>query len=580
MPSVFTHPIPAVAVCVAFGSKIIPPRLAAASVLAAVLPDLDVVSFAFGVKYAEALGHRGLSHSIVLALGLAAFAFLIAPALKARRTTAFLAILFATLSHSVLDAMTTGGLGVAFFWPYDETRHFFSWRPIAVSPFSPKHFFSEWGYRVIMSELRYVWAPCAAFALAGLLARKIFFRRNVLALFLFFTLAPAHALASCWNDLAIEPLEILTWNTAQKLCGYKNMEHLWSANSIPKGTAAPSSLPQSQIPQEQREAARAFMRQNGVEALLVIQGGTIRLEEYAANMHAENRWTSFSMAKSFTGLLVGAAIADGAVKSLDDRISHYLPELAHGAYAAVTVRQVLTMTSGVAWNENYRDPASDVAKLADLADLGDKADENGQAFLAYMARLKRVAAPGKRFNYSTGESGLLGHLVRRATGKSLAAYMSEKIWSKLGMEHDAFWITDTAGIEISGCCFSATLRDYGRIGQFMLHGGRAGDTKVLPANWMAAATKASEPSRAQERPYGYQIWVRDGGAYQASGIFGQLIHVDPARDLVIVMLSAWENATGTGELHTARRAFIGAVQKAVDEKRVPGKGKKKSVKKR
>ncbi|MDL2209771.1 metal-dependent hydrolase [Desulfovibrio sp. OttesenSCG-928-O18] len=172
MASVFAHPAPALAVAAAFGPNIIPPRLAVVTVLAAIMPDLDVAGFAFGVKYAEALGHRGLSHSLVFALGLGFLALLAAPLMKARRIAAFLAVTLAVLSHIFLDAATTGGLGVAFFWPVDETRHFLPWRPIAVSPFSPKAFFSAWGKRVILTELRWVWAPCLAFALTGILLRR------------------------------------------------------------------------------------------------------------------------------------------------------------------------------------------------------------------------------------------------------------------------------------------------------------------------------------------------------------------------------------------------------------------------
>lgn len=180
MPSVFTHPAPALALAAGLGQNVIPPRLAAAIVIAAVLPDLDVASFAFGVRYAEAMGHRGLSHSLVFALAAAAVAASAAPLLRAGRVTAFLAVLFAVLSHIFLDAATTGGLGVAFFWPFDGTRHFLPWRPIVVSPFSPKAFLSEWGLRVILSELRWVWAPCFIFALAGIALRRSarFFGRN------------------------------------------------------------------------------------------------------------------------------------------------------------------------------------------------------------------------------------------------------------------------------------------------------------------------------------------------------------------------------------------------------------------
>ena len=173
MPSVFTHPVPVLALAAGLGPKRIPPRLTAFAVIAAVLPDLDVAGFAFGVRYAEALGHRGLSHSLVFALAVAALAFCAAPLLRAKRLTAFCVILFAVLSHIALDAATTGGLGVAFFWPFEETRHFLPFRPIAVSPISPRAFLSEWGLRVMLSELRWVWTPCAVFALAGILARTV-----------------------------------------------------------------------------------------------------------------------------------------------------------------------------------------------------------------------------------------------------------------------------------------------------------------------------------------------------------------------------------------------------------------------
>lgn len=172
MASVFTHPAPALALAAAFGPNVISTRLAVAAVLVSLLPDLDVAGFKFGIRYAEALGHRGLSHSLLFALGVSLFGALMAPLLKSKGRTVFLVFFAAILSHILLDAMTTGGLGVAFFWPLDETRHFLSWRPITVSPFSPRAFLSERGLAVIISELKWVWAPCTAFALFGYAVRR------------------------------------------------------------------------------------------------------------------------------------------------------------------------------------------------------------------------------------------------------------------------------------------------------------------------------------------------------------------------------------------------------------------------
>ena len=173
MPSLFSHPAPALACAVALGPRVMPLRLTGAAVIASIAPDLDVAGFFLGVRYAEALGHRGLSHSLACALLIGLVGFLAAPLLKTRRITAFLVLVAMPLSHIALDAMTTGGLGVAFFWPFDEARHFFSWRPIEVSPLNPKKFFTEWGLRVLLSELRYVWLPCVAVAVTGLVARRI-----------------------------------------------------------------------------------------------------------------------------------------------------------------------------------------------------------------------------------------------------------------------------------------------------------------------------------------------------------------------------------------------------------------------
>ncbi|MCC8194441.1 MAG: beta-lactamase family protein [Deltaproteobacteria bacterium] len=385
----------------------------------------------------------------------------------------------------------------------------------------------------------------------------LFVKRALAALAVTLCLADTVAAAPCWQTLDIKPQAILFWNTPEKLCGYQNMESLWSANTVSKGGSAASPMQHGKA-LALEDVTTGFMRKNGVYGLLVLHDGVVVQERYRGGFGPGKRWTSFSMAKSLTGLLVGAAIADGRIKSLDDRVADYLPELARGAYAPVTIRQLLTMTSGVAWNENYRDAKSDVAKLADLASGTER------NFLAYMASRPRKAPPGTVFTYSTGEAGIIGHLVRRATGKNLAVYMAEKIWSRLGMERDAVWITDRSGAEVSGCCFSATLRDYARIGRFMLEDGKIGGEAILPSGWMRETATASRPSRNRKRPYGYQMWVRENGAYQASGIFGQLIHVDPARNLVVVMLSAWDSAVGTAKQHEDRRAYLAAVKRAVD----------------
>ncbi|MDR0441389.1 MAG: metal-dependent hydrolase [Candidatus Accumulibacter sp.] len=167
MPTIITHAAPALALGAAFGFRRIPPRLFWVAVFCAMLPDFDVIGFRFGVNYADLLGHRGFSHSLSFAALCGALAWAAAPFLRCRRWLAFVLIFAAVASHIALDAATSGGLGVAAFWPFSGERYFFPWRPIRVSPLSLRAFLGERGLAVALSELRWVWLPCLAFAVAA-----------------------------------------------------------------------------------------------------------------------------------------------------------------------------------------------------------------------------------------------------------------------------------------------------------------------------------------------------------------------------------------------------------------------------
>jgi CubicO group peptidase (beta-lactamase class C family) len=299
----------------------------------------------------------------------------------------------------------------------------------------------------------------------------------------------------------------------------------------------------------------SYMAAFNVSGILIIKDGQIRLERYGLGRTDKDRWTSFSVAKSVTSTLVGAAIKDGYIKNLDEPVVKYIPDLKGSAYEGVSVKHLLTMTSGVKWNEDYTDPNSDVAKA------GSDPIVNGvNPIVAYMKRLPREAAPGTKFVYKTGETDLAGILVSKATGKTMAQYASEKIWKPYGMEQDAIWMLDAAGHERGGCCMSITLRDYGRLGQMMLDGGAG----VVPASWVAEAGRNEVAGLVDEpKPYGYgYFWWGAKNGFDARGIFGQMIHIDPAHHLVIVVNSAWPRATGQ-DLSAARQAFIEAATAAV-----------------
>ena len=255
-----------------------------------------------------------------------------------------------------------------------------------------------------------------------------------------------------------------------------------------------------------------------------------------------------------TSTLVGAAIKDGYIKSVDDPVTDYIPELKGSAYDGVTVAQLLTMTSGVKWNEDYTDPNSDVARM-----LVVPVPAGEDPTVAYMRRLPREAEPGTKWVYKTGETNLVGVLVWRATGKPLAEYLTEKVWKPFGMAQDAVWMVDTTNHEIGGCCLSVSLRDYARFGQFVLDGGKG----VVPDGWFADATSAHATVRPGGFGYGYQWWTYPGDMYGAQGIFGQAITIVPQEQLVVAVVSNWETATSSAN-RDGFRALIGKIVAAAE----------------
>jgi CubicO group peptidase (beta-lactamase class C family) len=293
----------------------------------------------------------------------------------------------------------------------------------------------------------------------------------------------------------------------------------------------------------------------------------LRLERYGLDFDSSGRWTSFSVAKSITSTLVGAAIRDGYIKSMDDKVSDYVPQMKGSAYDDVSIRQLLTMTSGVKWNEDYADPNSDVAKFNN-----HKPEEGVDALVSYMRKLPREVPAGTRWLYSTGETNLVGILLNQATKKPLSAYLSEKIWMPAGMEQQATWILSKTGQEISGCCIQAASRDFARFGQFILNGAAVNGQSIVPEGWLTEAITARTSIGQPDRGYGYLWWTYADGTFAARGIFGQGIFIDPKRKLVIASNANWRGGARDPVASASREAFYRAVQKAVDDEAgvVPG----------
>jgi CubicO group peptidase (beta-lactamase class C family) len=355
--------------------------------------------------------------------------------------------------------------------------------------------------------------------------------------------------------------DVLFWSQAQRDAAFRALDRLpvlAKSHVVAAGTT-PLPLPPGP-PLKLAVDVDAYMAGQRSAALLVVHDGKLRLERYGLGFERSGRWTTFSVAKSITSTLVGAALRDGYVRSMDDKVSDYLPQMKGSAYDDVSIRQLLTMTSGVRWNEDYADPSSDVARFNN-----HQPEDGVDALVSYMRRLPREVPAGTRWHYSTGETNLVGVLLGAATNKPLATYLSEKIWLPAGMEQPATWLLNRTGKEISGCCIQAAARDFARFGLFVLNGARVDGKSIVPDGWLADATTTRTDIGRPERGYGYQWWTYANGTFAARGIFGQGIFIDPKRKLVIVSNADWGGGASDRVASEAREAFYRAVQLAVDE---------------
>ena len=329
------------------------------------------------------------------------------------------------------------------------------------------------------------------------------------------------------------PENFLFWTPHQQVAGYRNIEKIFPTRDVKAGGAV-LELPEKKVnlgevtirSQDQKMTVDEYFARQNVAGLLVLKDGNIAYERYGLGNDRNSRWISFSVTKSVVSMLIGVAVRDGYIKSINEMTTDYLPRLKGSSYDQSTIKSILQMSSGVEWNEDYADPQSDV----------NSASWSTLALYEYLRHKPRAAEPGEVFNYNTAETNLVGTLLRSAIGNNLSTYLGEKVWRPFGMESDAYWsLSEPGGGEFGGCCISATLRDYGRIGLFALAEGRLADgSETMAKGWMAESTS---PSGAYSG-YGYLWWLLNSGTYQASGIFGQGICVFPDENVVIALHSA------------------------------------------
>jgi CubicO group peptidase (beta-lactamase class C family) len=354
---------------------------------------------------------------------------------------------------------------------------------------------------------------------------------------------------------------------------YRNIEEIFPTRRIAAGGTA-SSLMAGMTPDIHYQYGGAthsladFVTRTDTTGLLILKGDTVLFEGYYQGADPEDLFMSFSTGKSFVSTLVGIALGEGKIKSLNDPIMSYLPELKGSAYETATIKQVLQMATGTSYTEEYEDKNSDIAEFAAII-------ARGKGGLYDFARsFKASEKPGTRFYYATTNTEILGALIARVTGQPISEYMSEKLWRPLGAEAPARWILDqpgSAGREVAGGGLQIRLRDYGRFGLLFANLGRWHGRQLLPAGWVEQATRPADPyvdfgKLLPNYPlgYGYQWWCLPGPNHRftAQGIHGQFVLVDPVEHLVVVKLSSWRHAW-EDDKEAETYAFFAAVADAV-----------------
>ena len=293
-----------------------------------------------------------------------------------------------------------------------------------------------------------------------------------------------------------------------------------------------------------------YLAHNPATGLLIARGDTILIERYQYGRNDRHRFTSWSMAKTVTSMLVGIAIAEGHIRSVDDPAAAYVPALLGTEYGRTSLRHLLQMSSGVHFVEEYSG-RDDVARLS-----ADTFRQVGAGGVDAVTPFNVRAAPsGTKFSYASVEPQVLGLVLRSAVGRPVADYLQEKIWAPIGAEADATWLIDRSGQEVTFCCINAVLRDYARVGLLLAHDGNWRGRQIIPAAWIEDATRVA-PDQAHLRPgiaratngYGYQVWILPGERrmFALLGVRGQAIFVDPASRLVMVHTAVRKQARDPG----------------------------------
>jgi hypothetical protein len=347
---------------------------------------------------------------------------------------------------------------------------------------------------------------------------------------------------------------------------FRSIDKFIPVKTIP-AASQPAPLPEALSPIEfsgeylgQQLSLEQFLAQTSSSGFLAIVDGKIIDERYFHGNSPEAMHAGFSMTKSIVSALVGAAIADGAINSVNDLVTDYIPELNSPTFQGVTIKHVLQMASGVKFDENYQDPNSDINKMSQMVQT--------MPYVDYINTLEREREPGTFNHYASINTHILGIIVANATGTPLAEYLSAKIWQPAGMEHSAQWMIDNWGKELPMGGITVSLRDYGKFGLIYANDGQFQGKQILPASWVKESVVPDAPYLQPGKHegsdtlhgYQYQWWtpVEPQGEFMAKGIWGQTIFVDPANKVVLVKLSA-DPSYFSPEVRYAQAAYLQAL---------------------
>jgi hypothetical protein len=378
----------------------------------------------------------------------------------------------------------------------------------------------------------------------------------------------ALAVTFIWINYAdrIQRLQVVgsLFTGAEQIENFNSMHEMFPVNVLPPapqslqfepGVAAP--LPTSFMYRGAEVQTSEFITRTDSGALLVLKDGKITFEQYWQTGGRDQTWLSMSVAKSFISALVGIAVDQGLIGDITEPVTDYVPELAGSAYDNVRIKDILQMSSGASWNEDYGDPESDINRFGRVFALGGSMNE-------FAATLVPELPPGTYNRYNSTDTQVLGMLLTKVTGRSVNDYMIEMLWHPMGAENVGYWLTDAEGMEMAFGGLNITARDYAKLGEMYRMGGAFNGQQIVPADWVQASITPDAPhlmpgdNPQSDWPIGYgqQWWIPEGdvGEFMAIGVYNQFIYVAPESNTVIVKLSA-NSAYGTPDDPDASSEF-------------------------